>query len=133
MPVVACGVELTKLKMKTTLLLCTLAVLAITQAAVIKQGPADLILGAIQPGDRLLRRIQMFQEAVPMQSHIHDLIFIGNETNVINAIFAIEEGEPQYASVIVRSGGIGTNQAVVRVRSRQSFGYNYWVSIWGTD
>ncbi|KAJ2941277.1 hypothetical protein O0L34_g3474 [Tuta absoluta] len=119
--------------MKTTLLLCTLAVLAITQASVIKQARNDLILGAIQPGDRLLRRIQMYQEAIPMQSHIHDLIFIGNETSVIHAIHAIEEGEFQYASMSLRSGGLGTNKAVLRARARQGFGYNYWVSIYGTD
>ncbi|KAJ2941276.1 hypothetical protein O0L34_g3473 [Tuta absoluta] len=119
--------------MKTTLLLCTLAVLAITQASVIKQARNDLILGAVQPGDRLLRRIQMYQEAIPMQSHIHDLIFIGNETNVINAIQAIEEGEPQFGSMTLRAGGLGTNLAVLRAHSRQGFGYNYWVSIYGTD
>ncbi|KAI5632693.1 transcription activator MBF2 domain-containing protein [Phthorimaea operculella] len=117
--------------MKTALILCTLAVLAISQASVVKQARANLILGSVQPGDRLLRTAQLYQPAIANRIQTQDLIFRGNATTRITSIQAREVGATQYAQMRLISGGLNRNNATLRATSRQSYGFNYQIQIYG--
>ncbi|KAJ2941275.1 hypothetical protein O0L34_g3472 [Tuta absoluta] len=117
--------------MKTALILCTLAALAISQASVVKQARANLILGSVRPGDRLLQSAVLYQPAIANRVQTQDLIFRGNVSSRISSIQAREVGASQYAQVRLISGGLNRSNATLRATSRVSYGFNYQIQIWG--
>ncbi|KAI5639165.1 transcription activator MBF2 domain-containing protein [Phthorimaea operculella] len=120
-------------KMKSILVLCTLAALALTEASVVRAPTArsNLVLGYIQYGDRLLARQYLAKGAIPNGIQYQDLIYRGNATTRISCIQAIEVGYTQWASAWLVSGGIGWNTATIRVQSARGYGYSYQIDIWG--
>ncbi|XP_049880253.1 uncharacterized protein LOC126376734 [Pectinophora gossypiella] len=120
--------------MKAVLLVCVLAALAVVQASVVRARPgtrANLNLGVAGVGDRLLHRQYLYQPAIPNTVQYQDLVYRGNSTTRISVIQAYEVGSTQYASVWLISGGIGRNNATLRVQSARGYGYYYQVGIWG--
>ncbi|CAH2097636.1 unnamed protein product [Euphydryas editha] len=92
---------------------------------------ANLGVGSIQPGDRLLQRTYVYQPARPNIMLYQDFIYRGNNSNRISAVFATEVGYTQYASAWIMSGGVGYNNVTVRVQSAPGYGYYYAVEVWG--
>lgn len=63
-------------------------------------------------------------------SGINDVVYRGFAVN-ITYIAAIENGITQNATAFLFSGGLGRNNATVRLTSAVSRGFNYTVSIYG--
>ncbi|CAH2097638.1 unnamed protein product [Euphydryas editha] len=92
---------------------------------------ANLNVGYIQPGDRLLQRTYLYQPARPNTIQYQDFIYRGNYSTRITAVVATEVGYTQYASAWIISGGVGYNNVTVRVQSVRGYGYYYAVDVWG--
>ncbi|CAH0597025.1 unnamed protein product [Chrysodeixis includens] len=120
--------------MKTILLITVLAVLSLSNdAAVVQQRFAryNLVLGSASAGDRLLYRNYFSKGAIPNAVQTQDITYRGNRTTRISAIRALEVGYTQYANAFLVAGGIGGNNATIRLQSARGYGYYYQVEFYG--
>ncbi|RVE51812.1 hypothetical protein evm_003615 [Chilo suppressalis] len=120
-------------KMKLASLLVCLSALLIAQASVLKAPStrANLNVGYVAAGDRLLYRTYIYKQAIPNAIQYQDLIYRGNATTRISAVVASEVGGTQYASAWILAGGIGANNVTIRFQSARGWGYYYLLDIWG--
>ncbi|XP_013149655.1 PREDICTED: probable salivary secreted peptide [Papilio polytes] len=117
------------------LLLTVLAVVAsgFTNSASIdySSSRANLYLGYIAAGDRLLARSTVQKRALANTIQSQDVAYYGNVTTRITAIQAVEVGISQRARPRLISGGIGWRNATVRLETIRGGGFNYRVEFWG--
>ncbi|XP_004925327.1 uncharacterized protein LOC101738476 isoform X2 [Bombyx mori] len=115
-----------------TILVFALVVLAATNAAILPSSTrANLIVGYVSTGDRLLYRSYVYQPARPNTIQYQDIVYRGNATTRITAIQATEVGATQYASAWILSGGLSQNNVTVRFQSARGYGYYYLFDVWG--
>ncbi|XP_073962421.1 probable salivary secreted peptide [Choristoneura fumiferana] len=112
-------------------LLILSAVMAVQPALVNPSTRANLNIGVIYPGDRLLSRSYLYRPAVVNTVQSEDFIYRGNLTTRISAIQAVEYGYTQFANIWIINGGINQANVTLRVQSQVSRGYYYLIDIWG--
>ncbi|XP_026728307.1 uncharacterized protein LOC113494247 [Trichoplusia ni] len=121
--------------MKTIIFLAALAVLSLASGAAVEEKVSsryNLILGSTTSRDKLLHRNYYSKSPVANAVQSQDIIFrAGNSRVRISAIRALEVGHTQYANAYVLSGGLGRNNATIRLQSARGYGYYYQVEIWG--
>ncbi|KPJ00828.1 Calbindin-32 [Papilio xuthus] len=121
--------------MKLVLLLTVLAVVAsgFTNSASLdySSSRANLYLGYIGAGDRLLASSTVQKRAIANTIQSQDVAYYGNVTTRISAIRAVEIGMSQRARPRLISGGIGWRNATVRLETIRGGGFNYRVEFWG--
>ncbi|CAD0205198.1 unnamed protein product [Chrysodeixis includens] len=122
-------------QMKTIIFLAALAVLSLANGAAVEEKASpryNLILGSTTSKDKLLHRNYYSKGAIANAVQSQDIIFrAGNSRVKINAIRAMEVGYTQYANAFLVSGGLGRNNATIRLQSARGYGYYYQVEIWG--
>ncbi|KPJ07657.1 Calbindin-32 [Papilio machaon] len=127
--------EIFFVKMKLVFLLTLLTVIAsgFTTSASLdyNSSRANLYLGYIGAGDRLLARSTVQKRAVTNTIQSQDVAYYGNTTTRITAIQAVEIGVSQRARPRLISGGIGRRNATVRLETIRGGGFNYRVEFWG--
>ncbi|KAL4702915.1 hypothetical protein ACJJTC_005143 [Scirpophaga incertulas] len=119
--------------MKYALLLVALSAVLVSDASVLKAPVtrANLNVGYIGPGDRLLYRNYVYQPARPNTVQSQDVIWRGNVSNRLTAITAYEVGATQYASAFIINGGVNRNNVTIRFQSARGYGYYYQYELWG--
>ncbi|XP_072948113.1 probable salivary secreted peptide [Epargyreus clarus] len=117
--------------MKSILALSVVLALAVVTNTAVVKGPANVNLGFTSSSDKLLFRQYVYQPAIPNSVQYQDVVFRGNRSTRITAIYASEVGYTQYASVRVLYGGVGYQNVTLRVQSAKGYGYYYLIDIWG--
>ncbi|KAG6457791.1 hypothetical protein O3G_MSEX010505 [Manduca sexta] len=99
--------------------------------AVLGAHAANLNVGSIATGDRLLHSSTVYRPPRANAVQSENVSFYGNRNTRITAVQAQEVGASQRASARIISGGLGRNNVTVRFQSAVGRGYNYVFRVWG--
>ncbi|KAJ8710141.1 hypothetical protein PYW07_009507 [Mythimna separata] len=115
-------------------LVAVLAALVAYNDAAVFQNPAaryNMQQGSYMPGDRILHSSYYSKSAIANAVQYQDITYRANSTVRITYLEALEVGATQWGTPSLRAGGVGFNQATIRLTSARGYGYYYLVRIYG--
>ncbi|KAJ8710138.1 hypothetical protein PYW07_009504 [Mythimna separata] len=92
---------------------------------------ANMHQGTYRPGDRLLHSGYYRKNPILNAVQYQDITYRGANNVRITYLEAVEQGATQWAIPSLRAGGVGYNQATIRLTSARGYGYYYLVRIYG--
>ncbi|KAJ8710139.1 hypothetical protein PYW07_009505 [Mythimna separata] len=123
----------TNMKAGLFLLAVLAALVACNDAAVVQNAVsrANMHQGSYRPGDRLLHSGYYRKNPIYNAVQYQDITYRGASNVRITYLEAVEQGATQWAMPSLRAGGVGYNQATIRLTSARGYGYYYLVRIYG--
>ncbi|KAJ8710737.1 hypothetical protein PYW08_009252 [Mythimna loreyi] len=109
------------------------ALVACNDAAVVQNAVAraNMHQGSYMPGDRLLHSGYYSKNPIYNAVQYQDITYRAANNVRITYLEAVEQGVTQWGIPTLRAGGVGYNQATIRLTSARGYGYYYLVRIYG--
>ncbi|KAJ8710736.1 hypothetical protein PYW08_009251 [Mythimna loreyi] len=123
----------TNMKAGLFLLAVLAALVACNDAAVVQNAVAraNMHQGSYMPGDRLLHSGYYSKNPILNAVQYQDITYRAANNVRITYLEAVEQGVTQWGIPTLRAGGVGYNQATIRLTSARGYGYYYLVRIYG--
>ncbi|KAJ8710739.1 hypothetical protein PYW08_009254 [Mythimna loreyi] len=86
---------------------------------------ANMYQGTYRPGDRLLHSGYYSKNPIMNAVQYQDITYRGANNVRITYLEAVEQGVTQWGVPSLRAGGVGYNQATIRLTSARGYGYYY--------